>query len=89
MNDVSNQIQFFLDGTLAGTHAAGLPGNVWAQPLTIGAQKYGARNYFFSGTIDEVRISSTRRSADYYAFVHQNVTLAATPSVGSEESLPP
>jgi hypothetical protein len=88
VNDAGNQIQFFLDGTLAGTHAAGLPGNTWAQPLTIGAQKFGGRNFFFSGTIDEVRISSTLRSADYFAFVHRNVALATTPEIGSEETVP-
>ena len=85
LNDVANQLDFYLDGALAGSVAAGLPVDTWAQPLTIGAQNFGGRNFFFSGTIDEVRISSTLRSADYYAFVHRNVTLATTPQTGEEE----
>ncbi|MBL8022614.1 MAG: LamG domain-containing protein [Leptospirales bacterium] len=86
LNDTSNQVDFYLDGAFAETRAGALPGNTWAQPLSVGAQNFGAANFFFSGIIDEVRISDTLRSADYYAFTHRNVTLGLTPQVGAQET---
>ncbi|HMW60581.1 MAG TPA: hypothetical protein PKA91_13105, partial [Leptospiraceae bacterium] len=67
---------------------ASLPGNMWPQVLSIGRQSFGASSFLFSGTMDEVRISSTLRSADYFAFVHDNVTAGSTPTIGAEETQP-
>jgi len=85
LNDAGNQIDFYLDGVLAQSIGAALPGNTWAQPLSIGSQSFGAPNFFFAGTMDEVRISAATRSADYYAFIYQNIAAASTPSIGAEE----
>lgn len=86
LNDAGNQIDFYLDGVLAQSIGAALPGNTWAQPLSIGSQRFGAPNFFFAGTMDEVRISASVRGADYYAFIYQNIGAASTPSIGAEES---
>ncbi len=82
------KVDFYLDGTLSESLPASLPGNTWPQVLSIGRQSFGAATFLFSGVLDEVRISSTLRSADYFSFVHSNITAGSTPTVGSEESQP-
>ena len=81
-------VDFYLDGSFSESLPASLPGNMWPQVLSIGRQSFGASSFLFSGTMDEVRISSALRSADYFAFVHDNVTAGSTPTIGAEETQP-
>lgn len=58
----STGLKIYINGVLDASKTTAYGGAVTESPLYIG--RYGTNKYFFSGDIDEVRISNIARSAD-------------------------
>lgn len=85
-------IQMYVNGSTSGSPAS-ISGNLYnnTENVYIGYYPLSFPNYLFDGTIDEVRVSDTDRSADWIATCYNNqsdTTIGAghfIKEVGSEE----
>jgi hypothetical protein len=68
---------FYIDGALSSTSTVTAPAST-TQTLAIGRQGSASAYYFEPGTIDEVRISNTARSAAWVATEYNNQSSPST-----------
>lgn len=84
-NSIDHSLRFYLNGTLVGNHTS-VSGTIGSseEPLGIGASPT-ANDYYFSGLLDEVRISNIARSPQEFNLQLSPIALTAIVSGTSIE----
>lgn len=85
--DAENNISLYVNGALVGTDGSNLAPTDGSQPLRIGAW-YGTQSTsaYFKGSLDEIRISSTNRSAAWIEFEYCNMTSTDEATCGASNN---
>ncbi len=81
----SGTVRLYVDGTERDTNTIGTLTNV-SSPVNIGRRAYSSFEGYTNCIIDEVRLSSTERSADWLAYAYENdFNNSDTVTLGSEQ----